>query len=156
MKATIAGWLAPALSSPEDSQGRESGSPFAKQAEWSRSRWHTRRQEPCRRRPSGELVRGFPFQSRGGRTTRPSAIDHTPPPAGSRNLLSPLGSIFDSQPSKQAAIVPRTTYAGRFMERKCIRAKYSPITPKAKSCAPEKIETIEAKNGNPGTLPSRQ
>jgi hypothetical protein len=30
------------------------------------------------------------------------------------------------------------------------------MTPKAKSCAPEKIAIIEVKNENPGTLPSWQ
>ena len=37
--------------------------------------------------------------------------------------------------------------------RKCIRARYSPIMPRANSCAPEKMATIEAKNAKPGTLP---
>jgi hypothetical protein len=30
-----------------------------------------------------------------------------------------------------------------------MRARYSPITPRAKSCAPEKMAMIEARNGNP-------
>jgi hypothetical protein len=49
-----------------------------------------------------------------------------------------------------------TMYARRFIERKCIRARYSPMTPIAKSWAPEKMAMMEARNGNPGKLPSRK
>ena len=34
-----------------------------------------------------------------------------------------------------------------------MRARYSPIMPNANNCTPEKIEIIEARKGNPGTLP---
>jgi hypothetical protein len=36
--------------------------------------------------------------------------------------------------------------------RRCIRARYSPMIPRAKSWTPEKIATMDAKNGKPGTL----
>src|SRR2546421_276987 len=47
----------------------------------------------------------------------------------------------------------RTVYAGRSMIRRCIRARYSPIIPRAKSWAPENIAIAEARNGKPGIAP---
>jgi len=47
----------------------------------------------------------------------------------------------------------RTAYAGRSITRKCIRARYSPKMPIAKSCAPEKMAIAEARNAKPGTTP---
>ena len=43
------------------------------------------------------------------------------------------------------SVVSRTTYGGRSMVRKCIRARYSPMIPNAINCAPEKIAMIEAR-----------
>jgi hypothetical protein len=40
------------------------------------------------------------------------------------------------------------------MSRKCIRERYSPMTPREKSCTPEKIAMIEARKGKPAGLPS--
>ena len=37
------------------------------------------------------------------------------------------------------------------MLRKCMRARYSPMIPRANSCAPENNAMIEARNGKPGT-----
>ena len=39
------------------------------------------------------------------------------------------------------------------MVRVCTRARYSPKIPRANSCAPEKIEMIEARKEKPGTTP---
>jgi hypothetical protein len=47
----------------------------------------------------------------------------------------------------------RSAYVEQSMARKCIFAGYSPITPNTKSCAPEKMAMVAARNGNPGTLP---
>ena len=35
--------------------------------------------------------------------------------------------------------------------RKCIRARYSPMTPIENNCIPEKIAIVDARNGNPAT-----
>ena len=35
--------------------------------------------------------------------------------------------------------------------RKCIRARYSPMIPRANNCAPENTAMIDARNGKPGT-----
>src|SRR5262249_6740516 len=59
----------------------------------------------------------------------------------------------DPAPRGPSGVVARTTYTGRSMERKCTRARYSPMMPRAKSCAPEKIAMIDARKGKPGTLP---
>ena len=40
---------------------------------------------------------------------------------------------------------------GRSIILQCIRARYSPMMPSAKSWAPEKIAITEARNGKPGT-----
>ena len=37
------------------------------------------------------------------------------------------------------------------MMRKCIRARYSPMTPKVMSCTPENKAMVDARNANPGT-----
>lgn len=50
------------------------------------------------------------------------------------------------------AVAVRTIYAGRSIVRMCIRPRYSPRMPSANSCAPEKIATMEARNGNPATV----
>ena len=44
----------------------------------------------------------------------------------------------------------RTTYNGFSKPRTKTLPKYSPITPSANNCTPEKMEIIDAKKGNPG------
>ena len=51
------------------------------------------------------------------------------------------------------SVVACTAYGGLSIVRVCTRARYSPKIPRANSCAPEKIEIIEARNENPGTTP---
>ena len=48
-------------------------------------------------------------------------------------------------------VVAYTTYGGFCMLRKCMRARYSPIIPRANNCAPENSAIIDARKGNPGT-----
>ena len=50
--------------------------------------------------------------------------------------------------------VSRITYGGRCMDRKWIRPRYSPITPRPKSWAPARIEISEARNAKPGAAAS--
>src|SRR5438105_2797825 len=52
-------------------------------------------------------------------------------------------------------VFSRTRYVGRAMLRRCMRARYSPMMPSAKSCTPAKIAMTEARKGNPGTLAPR-
>ena len=47
--------------------------------------------------------------------------------------------------------ISRSTAPGRPMTRKCSLAKYSPSSPSAKSCAPEKSAMMQARKANPGT-----
>jgi len=49
-------------------------------------------------------------------------------------------------------VVSLTTYTGRSMLRLKIRARYSPMMPRAKSWAPEKMAMMEARKGKPATL----
>src|SRR5207248_1724864 len=46
----------------------------------------------------------------------------------------------------------RTTACGRCMLRKWMRARYSPMMPSAKSSAPAKVTTTEARKEKPGTV----
>src|SRR5215471_740739 len=55
--------------------------------------------------------------------------------------------------SAQKPAVVRTTLYGRPMLRKCRRARYSPMMPRASNCAPEKRAIVDARKGKPGTLP---
>ena len=46
----------------------------------------------------------------------------------------------------------RPNHVRRFLHaRKCMRARYSPMIPRANNCAPENSAMIEARNGKPGT-----
>jgi hypothetical protein len=52
-----------------------------------------------------------------------------------------------------SALVRTMVYGGRVAVRSKTRARYSPIIPNAKSCAPLKIMIAEARNGKPGADP---
>jgi len=61
---------------------------------------------------------------------------------------SSTGDIQAPQPSHDP-ICWRTTYGGRSIVRRCIRARYSPMMPSASNCAPENMAMIDARKTNP-------
>jgi hypothetical protein len=79
----------------------------------------------------------------GGRPAGPADAD-------SPELRVPVEQLSRAQ---RASVSSTIAYGGRSMMRRCMRARYSPMTPSVTSCTPAKIEMIEARNGKPGTAP---
>lgn len=59
---------------------------------------------------------------------------------------------WNHQEPSTSGVDSAITKVGLPINRKCIRAKYSPITPSVTSCTPENMAMVAARKGNPGTV----
>ena len=63
-----------------------------------------------------------------------------------------LAECFGHRHASLEGVPARTIYAGLSIVRMCIRPRYAPMMPSAKSWAPEKTAMMEARKGKPATV----